>query len=106
MLVLGAVGRELIDRLDELPPGARLDMDLLEILLLGIRVEMDLFEMLRLGVWLDMDLPELFMLGARLDIALLEFRLDEMLLELLEDDDLDDTLGAGVGAGLETCRLG
>lgn len=105
MLVLGAVGRELIDRLDELPPGARLDIDLLDILLLGIRVEMDLFEMLRLGVWLDMDLPELLMLGVRLVMArLLEFRLDEILLELLDDDGLDDTLGAG--AGLETCRLG
>ena len=105
MLELGAVGLELIDRLDELPPGARLDIDLLEILLLGVRVEMDLFEMLRLGVWLDMDLPDVILLGVRLVMALLlEFRLDEMLLELLDDDGLDDTLGAG--AGLETCRLG
>ena len=100
MLELGAVGLELIDRLDI----DLLDIDLLDILLLGVRVEMDLFEMLRLGVWLDMDLPDVILLGVRLVMALLlEFRLDEILLELLDDDGLDDTLGAG--AGLETCRL-
>ena len=80
VLELGAVDRELIDRLDVL---------LLDWLLL-ILSEVE-------------GLLELLLLELRLDVTRLELRLDETLLERLNDDDLDVALGAG--AGLEACRL-
>ena len=100
LLVLGAVGRELIDRLELLMLGARLVMARLEVLilldwLLLIPSEVEgLLEMLLLGVRLVMALLEMLLLGARLVMAWLE---------LLEGAGLDVTLGAG--AGLEACRL-
>jgi hypothetical protein len=89
VLELGAVGRELIDRLDMLLLGARLVTTLLDMLLLGARLVMALLELLILGV--------------RLVTARLELMLDETLLELLEEVDLGAGLGAG--AGLEACWL-
>jgi len=68
-------------------------------------VMLELMRLLELGA-VDrelIDLLEVLLLGVRLVIALLELRLDETLLERLDDDDLDVDLGAG--AGLETCRL-
>lgn len=132
VLELGAVGRELIDRLDVLLLemlllviallellllgvrlvmarldllllGARLVMDLLELLRLGALLVMVLLELLLLGVRLDMDLLDELLLGVRLVTDLLELRLDETLLELLDDDGLDVALGAG--AGFEACRV-
>ena len=100
MLLLGA--RLVMDLLDMLLLGARLVIDLLELLLLGVRLVMDLLELLLLGVRLVVTLLELLLLGVRLDVTRLELRLDETLLELL-DDDLDGALGARVG--LEAGRL-
>jgi len=130
LLVLGVVGRELIDRLDVLVLGARLVMDLLE-LLLGARLVIDLLDVLLLGVLLVMDLLdvlllgvllvivlldvlllgvrlvvtrlEVLLLGVRLAVTRLELRLDATLLERLDDDLLDVAFGAG--AGFETCRV-
>jgi len=103
VLEFGALVRELIDRLDMLLLGARLVMALLEMLELGVRLVMALLEVLLLGVRLVMALLEVLLLGVRLAVIRLELRLDETLLELLEDDDLEFALGAG--AGLEACRL-
>ena len=100
VLLLGV--RLVIDLLDMLLLGARLVIDLLELLLLGVRLVMDLLELLLLGVRLVVTLLELLLLGVRLDVTRLELRLDETLLELL-DDDLDGALGARVG--LEAGRL-
>ena len=83
-----------IDLLDMLLLGDLLVMDRLELLLLGVRLVIDL---------LDKLLLELLLLGVRLAVTRLELRLDETLLERLDDDDLDVALGAG--AGLETRRL-
>jgi hypothetical protein len=97
--------------------GVRRVIDLLEMLLLGVRRVIDLLEMLLLGVWRVIDLLEMLLLGARrvidllemllLEILLLgvllidrlELRLDEILLERLEEF----TLRAG--ADRETLRL-
>jgi hypothetical protein len=117
VLELGAVGRELIDRLDVLLLGVRFVIALLELLLLGVRLVIALLDVLLLGVRLVMARLELLLLGVRLVIALLdvlllgvllavirlELRLDETLLELLDDDGLDGALGAG--AGFEACLL-
>ena len=89
--------RLLMERLDEL----LLEMLLLELLLLlGERLVIDrldelLLELLLLGVLLDMDLLELLLLellllGDRLDELLPELRLDEPLLERLDDDLLEE----------------
>jgi hypothetical protein len=90
-------------RLDVLVLGVRLVMDLLDMLLLGALLVMDLLELLLLGVRLVVTLLELLLLGVRLAVTRLELRLDETLLELLEEVDLDVALGAG--AGFEACRL-
>ena len=97
--VEGLLGVRLVMALlDVLLLGIRLVMALLDVLLLGVRLVMALLEVLLLGVLLVMARLELLLLGVRL-----ELRLDETLLERLDDDDLDVALGAG--AGLETCRL-
>lgn len=102
VLELGAVDRELIDRLDVLLfddrlvialldmllLGLRLVMALLDILLFEVRLVMVLLDILLLGVRLLMDLLEVLLLGVRLVIALLELlllgvRLVMALLELL-----------------------
>jgi len=92
LLVLGAVGRELIDRLEVLLLGARLVMALLEMLLLGARLVIDLLEMLLLGARLVIDLLEVLLLGVRLVIDLL----DVLLLGVRLVIDLLDVLLLGV----------
>jgi len=86
LLVLGAVGRELIDRLEMLVLGARLVMALLEVLVLGVRLVIAPLEMLLLGARLVMALLEMLLLGARLVMDLLEMLLLGALLviDLLE----------------------
>jgi len=117
VLELGAVGRELIDRLDVLLFDDRLVMALLDILLLGVRLLMDLLEVLLLGVRLVIALLELLLLGVRLVMALLELLLLELRftvarLELRRDDTLRELLevfALGVDLDedddLEDCRL-
>jgi hypothetical protein len=92
MLLLGAL--LVMALLEVLLLGARLVITLLELLLLGARLVIDLLELLLLGARLVIDLLELLLLGARLVTLLLELRLDETLLERLDDDLLDEDLAA------------
>ncbi|MFC1794108.1 hypothetical protein ACFL3Q_11040 [Planctomycetota bacterium] len=100
VLLLGV--RLVIARLELLLLGARLVIDLLDMLLLGVRLVMDRLDELLLGALLVTLLLEVLLLGVRLVVTRLELRLDETLLERL-DDDLDEDLGAG--AGFEADRL-
>ncbi|OHB85321.1 MAG: hypothetical protein A2Z38_06980 [Planctomycetes bacterium RBG_19FT_COMBO_48_8] len=103
VLEFGAVGRELIDRLDMLVLlGTRLVIARLEMLELGVLLVIARLEILLLGVRLVIALLEL-LLELRLAVPRLELRLDETLLELLEEFTLGAALGAG--AGLEACRF-
>ena len=112
MLELGAVGQELIGRLDVLVLGVRLVMALLEMLLLGVRLVMALLELLLLGVRLVIAMLDVLLLGVRLVMARLEpllpvgrleLRLEITLLERIEDDAPGVALCAGTGLG--ACRL-
>jgi len=86
LLVLGAVGWELIDRLEVLVLGARLVIAPLEMLVLGVRLVIALLDMLLLGALLVIARLEMLLLGARLVIALLEMLLlgARLVMDLLE----------------------
>jgi hypothetical protein len=117
VLEFGAVERELIDRLDMLLLGVRLVIALLDVLVLGVRLVMALLDtllldvrlvmalldMLLLVVLLVIALLETLLLGVRLVVTWLELRLDDTLLELLEEFDLGVDLDEE--AELEDCRL-
>ena len=101
VLLLGAL--LVMTLLEVLLLGALLVITLLEVLLLGVRLVIALLDVLLLGALLVMTLLEVLLLGALLVTLLLELRLDETLLDRLDDDLLDVALGAG--AGLEACRV-